>query len=120
MHLRAPTALVIMICAMLLAPVPLSAHHGWSSYDASKAVKVEVPLAAVRYQNPHGEIEIEHEGKTWVIVLAPVSRMQARGLPQDDLKVGETVIVEAYPRRDGEPEMRAERITVKGKTVELR
>ena len=120
MHLRAPTALVTMICAMLLAPVPLSAHHGWSAYDAGKAVKVEVPLAAVRYQNPHGEIEIEQEGKTWVIVLAPVSRMQARGLPQDDLKVGETVIVEAYPRRDGEPEMRAERITVKGKTVELR
>ena len=120
MHLRAPYAPMIMICAMLLAPAPLSAHHGWSSYDASKAVKVEVPVAAVRYQNPHGEIEIEHEGKTWVIVLAPVSRMQARGLPKDDLKVGETVVVEAYPRRDGEPEMRAERITVKGKTIELR
>ena len=120
MHLRAPYAPMIMICAMLLVPAPLSAHHGWSSYDASKAVKVEVPVAAVRYQNPHGEIEIEHEGKTWVIVLAPVSRMQARGLPKDDLKVGETVVVEAYPRRDGEPEMRAERITVKGKTIELR
>ena len=120
MHLRAPYALMTMICAMLLAPAPLAAHHGWSSYDASKAVKVEVPVAAVRYQNPHGEVEIEHEGKTWVIVLAPVSRMQARGLPKDDLKVGETVVVEAYPRRDGESEMRAERITVKGKTVELR
>ena len=31
------------------------AHHGWSSYDADKAVKVEVPLAEVRYRNPHAE-----------------------------------------------------------------
>jgi hypothetical protein len=54
------------------------------------------------------------------VVLAPPSRMQARGLPKEDLVEGATVTVEAYPRRDGTPEMRAERITLNGKTVELR
>jgi hypothetical protein len=36
------------------------------------------------------------------------------------LKPGATVTLEGYPNRDKPEEMRAERITVGGKTVELR
>jgi hypothetical protein len=53
-------------------------------------------------------------------VLAPPSRMDARGLSKDMLKVGATASVEGYPSRVKPEEMRAERITVAGKTVELR
>jgi hypothetical protein len=113
-------ALAALIGGLSLTALPAEAHHGWSAYDAGKAIKVEAPIEAVRYENPHGEIEINYEGKLWVVVLAPPSRMQARGLPPEDLKPGATILVEAYPKRDGEPEMRAERVTVSGKTVELR
>jgi hypothetical protein len=117
-------AFAMMVAAGLaLSPMsglaPALAHHGWSSYEAT-AVKISGPVKALRYQNPHGEIEMEYEGATWVIVLAPVSRMQARGLPQDLIAVGTAVEVEAYPIKSGDKEMRAERITVNGKTVELR
>lgn len=105
--------------AMLAAPLA-QAHHGWNAYDPGKVIKVEAPVEVVRYQNPHGEVEITYEGKPWVVVLAPPSRMQARGLPKEDLTVGAKVLIEAYPKRDGEAEMRAERITVNGKTIELR
>ena len=33
---------------------------------------------------------------------------------------GKSISIEGYPRKDGTPEIRAERITVDGKTVELR
>jgi hypothetical protein len=46
--------------------------------------------------------------------------MQARGLTQEMLKPGTTVAVEGYPSTQKQHEMRAERITVSGKTVELR
>jgi hypothetical protein len=46
--------------------------------------------------------------------------MESRGLPNDALAAGKKVTIEAYPRTDGTPEMRAERITVDGKTIELR
>lgn len=110
-----------MFIALVMFGLPRAeAHHGWNSYDASKAIKVEVPVEVVRYQQPHGEIEIVYEGKPWVVVLAPPSRMQARGLPKEDLTVGTKLVIEAYPKRDGTEEMRAERITVNGKTIELR
>jgi hypothetical protein len=46
--------------------------------------------------------------------------MQNRGLPESALKVGSEVTVVGYPNRDKPEEMRAERITIDGETVELR
>lgn len=96
------------------------AHHGWSSYDADKVMKFDAALAEVRYRNPHAEVEVDHEGKRWLVILAPISRMESRGMPGDALKTGRTVTIEGYPRSDGTAELRAERITVDGKTIELR
>ena len=53
-------------------------------------------------------------------MLAPPSRMENRGLSKDMLKVGATATVEGYANRNKPEEMRAERITVAGKTTELR
>lgn len=96
------------------------AHHGWSSYDADKVTKFDAALAEVRYRNPHAEVEVDHDGQRWLVILAPISRMESRGLPSDALKAGKTVTIEGYPRSDGTAELRAERITVDGKTIELR
>jgi hypothetical protein len=46
--------------------------------------------------------------------------MERRGLEKGALKPGTRVTVEGYPNRDKPEEMRAERISVNGKTVELR
>ncbi|NGM88754.1 hypothetical protein G5B35_15720 [Parapusillimonas sp. SGNA-6] len=96
------------------------AHHGWSSYDADKPVKIETALVDVQYRNPHAEADIDYQGSRWDLILAPTRRMESRGLPPDALKPGKTIIIEGYPRRDGTHEIRAERITVDGKTIELR
>lgn len=96
------------------------AHHGWSSYDADKTLKIETALVDVQYRNPHAEVDIDYQGNRWDVILAPTRRMESRGLPADALSVGKTVIIEGYPRRDGTHELRAERITVDGKTIELR
>ncbi|CAN7443934.1 DUF6152 family protein [Phenylobacterium sp. LjRoot225] len=104
----------------LLAPTAGFAHHGWSSYDAEKVIKFTAPLTAVSWRNPHGAAQVAYQKQNWTVILAPVARMEARGLTEAMLKPGETVTLEGYPRRDGTTEMRIERITVKGKTVELR
>ncbi len=114
--------LVLLLAAALLlfGQRPAHAHHGWGAYDAEKAVKIDVPLVEVRYRNPHGEVTIDYQGKRWEVVLAPISRMKSRGLADDALQPGKTIGLEAYPRRDGTAEFRAERITVDGKVIELR
>lgn len=106
--------------AALLTPASVLAHHGWSSYDAEKTIKVTAPLTAVSWGNPHGGAKISYQGKEWNVVLAPVARMESRGLTPAMLAPGKPVTLEGYPRSDGTPEMRIERITAQGKTVELR
>jgi len=106
--------------AALAVPAVALAHHGWSEYDAGQALKLTGTIEAAGYEHPHGFVRLKTADKTWMVVLAPPSRMENRGLPRDALKVGATATVEGYPNRSKPEEMRAERITVAGKTIELR
>jgi len=115
--LLAPPAIALAIVAFA-APAP--AHHGWGSYDSTKTVKFQAAIIDVKFENPHVELVLEYQGKKWTITLAPVFRMENRGLPQPSLVKGKTVMVEGYASKVHENEMRIERITVEGKVVELR
>jgi hypothetical protein len=108
-----------LIFAALLA-ASAYAHHGWSEYDSTKLLKLSGKILESGYEHPHGYIRLETPGKTWLCVLAPPSRMEARGLAKDALKAGAGVTVEGYANRGKPEEMRAERIIAGGKTVELR
>lgn len=109
----------VLTLALLAAPISL-AHHGWSQYDNEKLVKLTGTIAETAYENPHGTIRLKTEDKTWLVVLAPPYRMENRGLPKEQLKIGETATVEGYAHRNIADELRAERITLAGKTTELR
>jgi hypothetical protein len=108
--------------ALLFAFVPVgaAAHHGWSSYDSSKPLTLDGTIRESGYEHPHGYVKLETSEKTWLVVLAPPSRMKNRGLPKEMLKPGTKASVTAYQKRDDPVEVRAERITIAGKTTELR
>jgi hypothetical protein len=111
---------IALVCVVLFLFSFAPLHHGWSSYDQTKTLKFTGKILETGYENPHGMIKLETEGKKWTVVLAPPSRMETRGLTKDMIKVGSTVTVVGYPHIKIKDEMRAERITVKDKTVELR
>lgn len=115
-----PSAAVVGLLALGGAAGPALAHHGWGSYDSSTVMTIEAPIIEASYQYPHCGIVLEHEGARWEIVLAPPSRMARRGIPDDELQPGLLVKVEGYPSTVHPHEMRAERITLNGRTVELR
>lgn len=98
----------------------VAAHHGWSGYDSNQVMNLVGVIREAGYEHPHAYVKLEVPGKVWLVVLAPPSRMERRGLPAAMLKVGETASVVGYPHRSEPNEMRAERITIEGKTVELR
>ena len=109
-----------LVAAMALVPALAFAHHGWSEYDQTNALTLEGSIAESGYEHPHGYVKLETRGKTWIAVLAPPSRMDNRGLSKELLKPGAKVTVVGYQNRSNPMEMRAERITAGGKTVELR
>ena len=112
-------AFVVLGVTLLAAPLAL-AHHGWSEYDSTKLLKLSGRITEFGYEHPHGFVRLATPGKTWLCVLAPPSRMEARGLEKELLKAGTEATLEGYANRAKPEEMRAERITIGGKTVELR
>lgn len=110
----------LILLALAAVPFAALAHHGWSEYDSTQLLKLTGTIEGSGYEHPHGHINLKTPGKTWVAVLAPPSRMESRGLSKDMMKVGATVTVEGYANKSKPEEMRAERIIVAGKTVELR
>jgi len=113
-------SLLSLALALSVTPAALVAHHGWRSYHEDKPLTVDGTITASTYGNPHGTAKLEHEGKTWDVVLAPTSRMQTRGLTEAMLQKGTKARVVGYQHKTIATEMRAERITIDGKTVELR
>ena len=96
------------------------AHHGWSGYDASRELTLTGTIKEAGYEHPHGSVRLQTADKTWIVVLAPPSRMENRGLRRDMLAPGTQATVVGYPNRTDPDELRAERITISGKTTELR
>ncbi|MGH6874668.1 MAG: DUF6152 family protein [Aestuariivirgaceae bacterium] len=111
---------VVSAAMLALLSGGAAAHHGWGSYDTSRKMTIEGPVKHVQWQNPHAHIRVDHEGKEWEIVLAPISRMQLRGISPDMLAHGTMIAAEGYPSKRVENEMRAERIKINGKTFEMR
>jgi Family of unknown function (DUF6152) len=96
------------------------AHHGWGGYDATQNLTLTGTIREATYSNPHGTLQLETPEKTWLVILSPPLRMQNRGLTADMLAVGAMATVEGYPHKTNPIEMRAERITIDGRTTELR
>lgn len=107
-----------LIALMLVAPA--AAHHGWGSYDSRNPVTVAGKIMTSKYENPHVTITVQAQDKVWTVTLAPTSRMTNRGALADMVAVGKEITAVGYPSTAEKDEMRAERITVDGKTVEMR
>jgi hypothetical protein len=111
------------ISVLLLAYLCLaftSFHHGWADYDQEHPIEFTGTIRELTYENPHSIIKINQGEKIWTVYLAPVTRMQARGVTEDMVKKGSVIKVLGYPHKTTKDEMRAERIFINEKKYELR
>ena len=116
-----------LVSGLLLGAAALSgiataalAHHGWGSYDSTKTITLEGTVDKIDPDNPHGELMLKTAEKVWQVTLSPPSRMANRGKPISEIKVGDKLTAVGYASKNNPSEMRAERITHNGTTVELR
>jgi hypothetical protein len=106
--------------ALIALPGAALAHHGWGSFDRARVLDHTGSIARSTYANPHGTLFMMKDGQELTIELAPVGRMQARGLGEADVAPGRSLRVYAY-QNTGNPQVyRAEWVEVDGRRVELR
>jgi hypothetical protein len=131
--LRKAAVAAVAAAALLLTGMTL--HHGWANYHQDVELTYVGVITSNDIGNPHTYIDLrvlERSWKVqrgaeydrvaeWNVVLAPLTRMRSRGLADNSmLGVGDTVTVVGYPHRSVEREMRAERIIIGDRRIELR
>ncbi|HKH62489.1 MAG TPA: DUF6152 family protein [Flavitalea sp.] len=111
---------ICLVIAILVCSAFEPLHHGWANYDQEKTLDYKGTVQKLIYENPHATAKVKEKNKVWTVILAPLTRMEARGLNADMIKKGSTIQVVGYPHKEIKDEMRAERIFVNGEKYELR
>jgi hypothetical protein len=114
---------LIVAAGLLMAAVPVMAHHSFSSeYDASKPVTLEGLVTKVEWQNPHVYFYInvkDANGKVtnWALEMGAPSGLQRQGWTRNTLQVGDQVKVEGTLARNGTPLANARNVFKNGKKM---
>jgi hypothetical protein len=111
---------ILLVTALLICASFTILHHGWADYDQTKPTDFKAKIEELTYENPHVLARVKYNKEMTLVYLAPVTRMESRGLNQDMIKKGTTIRFVAYPHKTEKNEMRAERIYVGDEKFELR
>src|SRR5438045_9799367 len=103
------TKLSVMIAGLglLLAAVPVLAHHSFAAeFDAKKPVKLRGTVTKMEWINPHTWIYLDVKKpdgtvEEWMVEAGTPNTLLRRGFTKDSLKAGTEVLVDGYQSKDG-------------------
>lgn len=94
--------LALSVCAM-----PVWAHHGGGTFDATKCFNFKGTVRQVAWANPHAWLYVQIEKPTgqselWGFEFGTVGGLSRAGFRPSDFAIGTKVSVTAYANRDVE------------------
>ena len=121
MRLLASNARLPMLTALgfLMTLTTALAHHGWS-WTQDGFFELKGKVLAVYVGNPHATMDVDVEGETWRVELAPPGPTTRAGFTEDVAKPGDEVTAVGNRSRDEtEKRMKAVRVIVGSKTYDV-
>ena len=100
---------VVVAVGLLLAAVPVRAHHSFSAaFDETKPFNLQGKVTKVELVNPHAWIWLDVEGPdgevvTWGIEGGPPTNLFRNGITKASLPVGTEIKLFGYQAKSGEP-----------------
>ena len=105
--MRAKLSVVVVGMGLLLAAVPVVAHHSFAAeYDAQKPVKFQGTVTQMEWINPHAWIHVDVKGSdgkmvNWMVEAGAPNALLRRGFNKQSLLPGTVIMVEGYQAKDG-------------------
>jgi hypothetical protein len=105
--MRTKLALVIAGLGVMLASVPVWAHHAFAAeFDVTKPVKLRGTLLKWEMVNPHSWFHVDvkdQDGKvvTWLIEGGSPNQLIRMGVTKNTVPIGTELVIEGYHAKDG-------------------
>jgi hypothetical protein len=125
---RSYTAIAWLWPLMLIAAAPAPAHHSFAMYDPKQVLTLDCTVTQFQWSNPHAIVWVsvyrgaDHEAEVWTIELptSPAGLVRM-GWDKHSLSVGDQLILDINPLRDGEHggSFRKATIVASGKVLAL-
>jgi hypothetical protein len=105
--MRTKLSVVLGGLALVVAAVPLMAHHAFSAeFEANKPVTLKGTVTEMEWINPHAWIHMDVKGPdgkvtSWMIEGGAPNALLRRGFTKNSLPAGVEIVVEGYQAKDG-------------------
>jgi hypothetical protein len=109
---------VLAAIAGLATAWPVMAHHSFSAeFDGSKLIELKGVVTKIEWTNPHVYFYLDVKDEkgasvNWGCETTGPGALHRQGWTRDSLKVGDQVIVDGYPAKDGSKLADARRVTL--------
>ena len=108
----------LLAVAGLAAGIPAWAHHSFAAeFDGSRSLRLTGTITRIEWSNPHSYFFIDVKDDkgnvaNWGCEGAGPGALTRRGWKKGDVKLGDTLIVDGYPAKDGSHLIDARRVTL--------
>jgi Family of unknown function (DUF6152) len=105
--MRAKSAVVVAGVWLLLAALPVRAHHAFSAeFDIGKPLKMQGTLTKWEMINPHSWFHIDVKGPDgtvvpWLVEGGTPNQLIRLGVTKNTLPIGIEFVIEGYQAKDG-------------------
>jgi hypothetical protein len=108
----------VLAAAGIAAGIPAWAHHSFAAeFDGSRSLRLTGTITRIEWSNPHSDFYIDVKDDkgnvaNWGCEGAGPGALTRRGWKKGDVKLGDTLIVDGYPAKDGSHLIDARRVTL--------
>ena len=105
--MRTRVSLVVLGVGLLLAAVPVFAHHSFAAeFDDNQPITLTGTLTKMEWVNPHGWIYVDVKGAdgkvvNWGVEAGGPNALLRRGLRKEDFPIGTEVVVKGFRAKSG-------------------
>ena len=116
--MKTKLALGTAALGLLLAAVPVMAHHSFAAeFDSAKPVKLIGSVTKIEWMNPHAYFYIDVKdasGKVtnWGLEMGSPNGLMRQGWTRNSMKIGDEVTVEGSAAKDGSNIANARSVTL--------